>query len=218
MSLRVVIRCGGIANGPRNAKTRLSEDQVRAIRSIPTQVSASTVGRRFGVAKATIIAIRQGRTWRHLMLACTVALLPAMAAAQTLSGSARIVDGDTLEVAGQRIRLWGIDAPERGQTCGGRDGRIYECGRDAAAVLAELARGRVVCEPRERDRYGRIVAVCRTDAGDLGAAMVRRGWAVDYTRYSRGAYRAEEAAARAERLGIWAGRFDMPETWRRKQR
>lgn len=132
----------------------------------------------------------------------------------------RIIDGDTLEMAGQRIRLWGIDAPERGQTCEKPSRPMtYQCGQDAAAVLAELTRDRVVtCEQRARDRYGRIVASCHTDAGDLGAAMVRRGWAVAYTRYSRGVYQAEEAAARNERLGIWAGQFDMPKEWRRKHR
>ena len=53
---------------------------------------------------------------------------------------------------------------------------------------------------------------------ELNAAMVRRGWAVDYTRYSHGAYRAEEAAARADGLGVWSGRFTLPEDWRRGAR
>lgn len=146
-------------------------------------------------------------------------LCAAPAIAQTIAGLERVIDGDTLIVAGQRVRLFGIDAPERGQTCGGRDGRTYECGRDSAAVLAELVRGRAVtCAARDTDRYGRIVATCSTEVGDLGAAMVRRGWALDMPRYSRGAYRAEEAAARAERLGIHSGRFTVPEQWRRERR
>jgi endonuclease YncB( thermonuclease family) len=131
-----------------------------------------------------------------------------------LAGAARVIDGDTIDLAGERIRLWGIDAPETRQQCQGKDGRSYECGRDATAVLVELTRGhRVECHGRERDRYHRIVAVCRTDAGELNSAMVRRGWAVDYTRYSGGSYRAEEAAAKGEGLGVWSGRFELPWEW-----
>lgn len=153
---------------------------------------------------------------RQLLIAALL-LSAAPAWGQTLSGPTVVTDGDTVRVAGQRVRLWGIDAPERAQTCQGPNNRTYECGQDAAAVLVELTRGRVVtCEHRDTDKYRRIVATCATDAGDLGAAMVRRGWAVDYTRYSRGQYSTQQAAAQAERLGIWSGRFEMPETWRRK--
>lgn len=156
-----------------------------------------------------------GRTF----LAALAGLCLAGAAAaysQTSGSDHRVIDGDTLEVAGRRIRLWGIDAPERGQTCEGRGGRTYECGRDAAAVLSELVRGkRVSCAARDHDRYGRIVAVCSTEAGEINAAMVRRGWAVVYRRYARGAYETEEAAARADGIGIWSGRFTLPEDYRR---
>lgn len=128
----------------------------------------------------------------------------------------RVLDGDTLEIGGLRIRIWGVDAPEKSQTCEGQDGTVYHCGLDATAVMVELTRGQAVtCTPKDRDRYGRTVAVCYTAAGDLGEAMVRRGWAIDYSRYSHGAYRAAEDAAKTERLGMWAGRFEMPAAWRR---
>jgi endonuclease YncB( thermonuclease family) len=134
-----------------------------------------------------------------------------------LAGTVQVIDGDTIGLAGARIRLWGIDAPERGQTCRGKNGDNYECGRDAAAVLLELTRGRrVECAQRDTDRYGRVVAVCRTENGELNAVMVRRGWAVDYTKYSRGRYRSEEEQARREQLGMWAGRFEMPWEWRHR--
>jgi endonuclease YncB( thermonuclease family) len=147
-----------------------------------------------------------------------IAVLSMMgfAAAGELSGSARIIDGDTLEIAGTHVRLWGIDAPEKRQTCEGRAGAIYECGRDSAAVLRELIRGQpVTCEGMDIDRYGRTVAVCRTESGELNAAMVRGGWAIAYRRYSHGRYAAEEEAAREEHRGIWSGRFEMPDAWRR---
>lgn len=152
-----------------------------------------------------------------------VALLLAVslgtAAADTITGPARAIDGDTIEIAGTRVRLFGIDAPERRQTCEGRDGQIYQCGRDAAAVLAELLRrGPITCTPRDTDRYGRTVATCTNDAGDIGAQMVRRGWAVAYRRYGGSRYDSDEAIAKAERLGMWSGRFTMPEDWRRERR
>lgn len=148
-----------------------------------------------------------------------LALLIGSALAADLSGPARVTDGDTIRIGATRIRLWGIDAPERRQTCQGAGGDTYECGRDSAAVLRELIRGQpVTCTERDRDRYGRIVAVCRTDAGELNAAMVRRGWAVDYTHYSGGRYQPEEGQARREHLGIWSGRFKMPWDWRYRHR
>jgi endonuclease YncB( thermonuclease family) len=146
-------------------------------------------------------------------------IAPASTTAPDTAATARVVDGDTLDLGGQRVRLWGIDAPELRQTCSGKDGQTYMCGRDATAVLAELTRRRAVqCEKRDQDRYGRTVSVCRTEAGEINAAMVRRGWAVDYTQYSKGRYKAEEAAAKADKLGIWSGRFDMPADWRTQRR
>jgi endonuclease YncB( thermonuclease family) len=141
----------------------------------------------------------------------------APAEAQSFAGQASVVDGDTIEIGHTRIRLWGIDAPELKQTCQGRGGDVYECGRDAAAELRALTSGRrVECDQRDRDRYGRVVAICRTDAGEINAGMVRQGWAIDYRRYSGRAYDAEERAASAERLGMWSGRFELPERWRRE--
>lgn len=141
------------------------------------------------------------------------------ASAADLSGPVGVIDGDTLDMGGTRIRLWGIDAPEMRQTCQGKDGQVYECGRDSAAVMNELTRNRrIECENRGRDRYRRLVAVCRTVSGEINAAIVRRGWAVDWPRYSNGRYEVEQNAARADGLGIWAGRFEMPWEWRREHR
>lgn len=164
-------------------------------------------------------AIVRSRARCVFLLVAFVALLSVKSAgAQAIAGTARPVDGDTLELAGQRIRLWGIDAPERVQMCEGALG-VYECGRDASAVLAAILRGQnAVCEPRDRDRYGRVVAICSTEAGDIGAAMVRQGWATDYRRYSQGRYAVEQSKAKAEGLGMWSGWFDMPEDWRRRYR
>ena len=128
---------------------------------------------------------------------------------QPLTGRARIVDGDTLAVGSTRIRLADIDAPERSQTCG-EAADPWPCGARAEAKLAELARGDVTCQPEDRDRWGRIVAMCLSGDADLGAAMVRDGLAL-----STGRYDAAQAEARAAGRGIWAGPFVAPAQWRK---
>lgn len=124
-------------------------------------------------------------------------------------GTARIIDGDSLYVAGIEIRLYGIDAPELYQTCN-RNGRPWNCGAEAAAALRAATAGKeVVCRPREQDRYGRTIAVCQAGGLDLGAAMIKGGMAVAY-----GAYHADEREARDARRGIWNSSFDPPSVWR----
>ena len=158
-------------------------------------------------------------TRRSTLFAVCAFVLASTAAAAEIVGAAKVVDGDTIRIGDTRIRLWGVDAPERKQTCQGRNDDVYECGRDAAAVLDELIGDwQVECVEKDRDRYGRVVAVCRTEAGELNATLVRRGWAIDYTQFSHGRYQQEQAVARRERLGIWSGRFAMPSDWRRQHR
>jgi endonuclease YncB( thermonuclease family) len=132
-----------------------------------------------------------------------------------LSDSAVVIDGDTLAFRRDRIRLFGIDAPELHQVCG-----AVECGKRAAeAITRMVADATVLCLARGVDRYGRTVAICSTDdIRDLGEAMVRAGWALDYGRYSGGAYRDAEAEARREKRGMWAGEFIPPWEWRRHGR
>lgn len=130
-----------------------------------------------------------------------------------ITGHARIIDGDSLMVAGTEVRLWGIDAPELFQRCM-RDGREVQCGREAArALIAMVAGQQVTCNRRDMDRFGRTVATCRVEAVDLAQAMVSAGHAVSF-----GGYYAEEAQARAGRRGLWAGEFMRPREWRDRGR
>ncbi|QZZ37246.1 thermonuclease family protein [Nitratireductor kimnyeongensis] len=128
---------------------------------------------------------------------------------QTLRGNVIVHDGDTLTLAGERIRLEGIDAPELQQRCT-RDGKDYACGREALRALRQLVSGReVICEGYQRDRYDRLLARCRVQDADLGEALVASGWALAY-----GDYDAVEADARRAQNGIWAGSFEAPRDWR----
>ncbi|WP_244475646.1 thermonuclease family protein [Methylobacterium sp. Leaf466] len=129
-----------------------------------------------------------------------------------------MIDGDTLEVRGTRIRLHGIDAPESGQRCKDVAGKDYRCGQAAALALADRIGKRIItCDPRDADRYGRIVAVCRIGSEDLNAWMAREGHAVAYRRYAED-YVNAELTAKALCHGIWAGTFQGPYEWRRAQR
>ena len=135
-----------------------------------------------------------------------------------IAGAARVVDGDTLEVRGEKLRLQGIDAPEMAQTCEAH-GQPVACGKLAAAHLDELI-GSVplTCAIEGKDRYGRGLARCRAGDRDVAEAMTRDGWAVADRRYSDGRYQGAEAAARAGRRGIWAMNFEDPAEWRARKR
>lgn len=134
------------------------------------------------------------------------------------TGRAGVIDGDTIEIHGQRIRFHGIDAPEGRQSCS-VDGKPWRCGQQSALALSDLIGAKTVrCETKDRDRYQRLVAVCHLGSQNINAWMVRNGWAVDYRQYSKGAYMAEEAQAKKERLGVWRGEFQMPWDWRRGKR
>ena len=122
-----------------------------------------------------------------------------------LTGSARIIDGDTIDIAGTRIRLEGIDAPEVGQTCQNAKAETWDCGNAATRVMLALTQGQEVkCQTSGLDKYGRILAVCFVSGVDINAEMVKRGYAWAFVKYSK-LYVAEEEIARQAGHGIWQG-------------
>ena len=122
-------------------------------------------------------------------------------------GVAVVVDGDTIKLKGvsKRIRLYGIDAPEKNQTCTNLDNKSYSCGLEAKEALTSVISKtkKVKCIEMDQDRYGRMVAECYTDQDvNLNSWMVREGWAIEYRQYSDGRYTADETEAKGNKLGL----------------
>lgn len=139
-----------------------------------------------------------------------------------IEGQASVIDGDTIEIHGERIRFNGIDAPESDQLCsdGGFDTR--RCGSEAAFHLADLIGEKTVrCDVLDEDKYGRSIANCFIETAEhgsvnLNAQMVLAGMAVAYRRYSM-EYVPHEEEAKADNRGVWQGRFEMPWDYRRQK-
>ena len=146
-----------------------------------------------------------------------------------VQGEAKIVDGDTLIINNIRIRLFGIDAPEKNQICKNNYRRAYNCGHISTEFLKKLTTKklfpsmskRVTCYWKDLDIYGRPIAICSTPDNVegsriiLNSVMVFFGHAVAYKKYSKKYVEFENHAKKRE-LGIWQGEFDMPWDWRRK--
>lgn len=141
-------------------------------------------------------------------IALTLCAIPALA------GQALVVDGDTLEIAGIKHRLHGIDTPEAGQKCSKAGGGTWRCGDAATESLIALTRGKDVrCDDRGQDDFNRTISVCKVDGLDINATMVRLGYAWAFRKFSTD-YVAEEDAARAERVGVWQAHTQTAEEFR----
>ena len=134
-----------------------------------------------------------------------------------LAGRASVIDGDTIEIHGQHIRLYGVDAPESSQTCQ-MGGKADRCGQKAAIELSNLLSGKTVtCKRIDTDRYNREVAECFVGSTSVNSWMARNGWALAYRQYSM-KFVADEQLAKREQLGIWQGKFQEPWNYRKAQR
>ncbi len=138
--------------------------------------------------------------------------IPAIASAGSITGRPSVVDGDTIEINGVRIRFEGIDAPESRQLCENASGKRYRCGQVSANALDTfLSQSRPTTCRATGKSYDRIVGRCvRSDGLDVNAWMVRNGHAIDWPKYSNGRYAKDQAEAQSARLGIWGGKFEMP--------
>ena len=164
-----------------------------------------------------LIKLDLGKLIIGLASAITLFLSVLGAGLADVSGIPRVVDGDTIVIGKDRIRLHGIDAPEQRQTCSHHD-LEWACGEAATGALREMVGDNsVTCRGNKRDRYDRLIAVCFVAGRNLNASMVRDGWAVAYRKYSTDYVAAEKNAA-AELRGIWKGDFIRPWEWREKKR
>lgn len=160
-------------------------------------------------------------SWIYALALLLVVFAPCpMSAAADVTGAGHAVDGDTLDVAGFRVDLWGIDAPERDQRCWYNKGGEWACGAAASQALADLmAVDEVNCVEKARRPSGRILGVC-TVAGtgtELNEAMVLLGLAISDQRDTRN-YAGAQGYAKGAQRGMWSGRFVPPAHWRRMYR
>lgn len=148
----------------------------------------------------------------------SVLLLTATASAQvpaSITGIPTVTDGDTLQIRGTKVRLYGVDAPESSQQCR-RSGVLYGCGREAAFALADLVRNKnVTCLRKDTDRYGRMVAVCTVGTTEINRWLVEQGHALPYLEYGGRVYQDAERQAKAARKGLHAGTFQNPWDYRK---
>ena len=138
-------------------------------------------------------------------------------AEKIIEGEAKIIDGDTIHIGNNKIRLYGIDAPEINQTCT-INKIIWECGFESFQVLKSIiAEKEVQCEILDIDRYKRFIAKCFVKNIYLNQYMVQKGWAVAYRYYSEDFIKNEEIAKK-NKSGIWQGEFLDPYLYRKQQK
>ena len=134
-----------------------------------------------------------------------------------VSGTARVVDGDTIWIGKNKIRLHGIDAPEMKQICQTKKGKEQKCGQLAKQALERIVRKQeVTCKGNNRDHYGRLIAVCFVGPININEQMVADGFALAYRKYSSDYVRAE-ILAKARKEGIWGTEFAPPWEWRKRK-
>lgn len=149
---------------------------------------------------------------KSILLMVCILLIPALVCAWT-GEVVGISDGDTITVLRDRtpfkIRLFGIDCPERGQSFG----------KKAKQFTADMVfRKQVKIEPKDQDRYGRTVAWVYVGGKNLCEELVRHGLAWHYKRYSRDQSLADlEMQARENRVGLWSDPYAVP-PWKYRRR
>ena len=136
---------------------------------------------------------------------------------KTIYGKPKIIDGDTIHISNNKIRLHAIDAPEKKQTCL-KNGKKWSCGLESTRFLTDIiGKDKINCNVKSKDRYNRYIGVCYKDDVDLNSEMVINGWAIAYRYYSLD-YIEEEEIAKSKKVGIWIGEFEEPYLYRKKNK
>ena len=152
-----------------------------------------------------------------LILSLTFLFFSNFVFAKTIIGKPRIIDGDTIHIKSNKIRLHGIDAPETKQTCE-IDNEDWHCGKQSTKELKNLINNqKVECITNDIDRYNRYVAICYVNEININQWLVKNGWAIAYRYYSTD-YIVEEKYAQDNKLGIWKSKFVEPYEYRKKNK
>ena len=146
--------------------------------------------------------------------------------AERIEGKALVIDGDTIKIKNNKIRLSGIDAPESNQLCK----RIflsiqffsfkkkYPCGKISTNKLKKLVKNEIIlCKVENIDRYKRKIATCFKNRLNINSCLVSNGYALAYVKYSK-KYIFQEKAAERDKLGMWQGTFEKPWDWRKNEK
>jgi endonuclease YncB( thermonuclease family) len=150
-----------------------------------------------------------------LILGSALSLTASVALAEDIVGPASIVDADTFDLAGKRIRVLDIDAPEPRQLCTQQNGEQWRCGQQAANALADwIGQRNVLCMTTKKDKYKRWLARCTVDGADIAEWLAAQGWGVPYRDCKCEVVRNAAERAQHNKLGIWSGEFQMPWEWR----
>ena len=158
-----------------------------------------------------------------IKLIFSFSVFPAYLVSEEFYGEAKIIDGDTVHINNKKIRLFGIDAPEKKQKCKKtylvisifNFKKNYDCGSVSTNALRKKIAGKSIkCISSSKDKYKRYIAICYLEKSDLNRWMVKNGHAVAYKKYSK-KYVVDEDYAKEKKLGLWSGSFIRPEKWRR---
>ena len=141
----------------------------------------------------------------------------AVSSGKTIFGKAKVVDGDTIHIDKNKIRLHAIDAPETNQTCN-KNNKVWNCGIESTKFLKKLiGKNKIECITTGKDQYNRFIGICYKNNLDLNSEMVLNGWAIAYRYYSMD-YVKEEEEAKKQKIGIWSGEFEEPYLFRKKNK
>ena len=143
--------------------------------------------------------------------------LSAVSSGKTIFGKAKVIDGDTIHIYKNKIRLHAIDAPETNQTCN-KNNKVWNCGIESTKFLKKLiGKNKIECITNGKDQYNRFIGICYKNNLDLNSEMVLNGWAIAYRYYSMD-YVKEEEKAKQQKIGIWSGEFEEPYLFRKKNK